>query len=155
MRTRIRTFAPTLILWGVIALSTGCASLMPRLVPPTLDVTGVNLAGSDLAHTQISVQLHVTNPNARSLSVQGIDCTLALAGTQFAQGMTDAPFVVPASGETDFQVTLNADLATALGIMLGQLGAKDVPYTVTGQAHLAQGLIRTLPFRKEGRLALR
>jgi LEA14-like dessication related protein len=143
------------LLPGVCMLLAGCAALMPRLVPPQLDVTGVSLAGTDLAHTQIAVQLHVTNPNARVIRVQGIDCTLALAGTQFAQGATDAPFVVPASGATDFQVTLNADLATAMTIMLGQLGARDVAYTVSGQAHLAEGLIRNLPFRKEGRLALR
>jgi len=143
------------MLSSVALLLAGCASLLPRLVPPGLEVVGVSLAGSDLAHTQIAVQLHVTNPNARAISVQGIDCSLALAGTQFAQGRTDAPFVVPASGETDFQVTLNADLAAAMGVMLGQLGAKDVPYTVSGQAHLAEGLIRNLPFRKDGRLALR
>jgi LEA14-like dessication related protein len=144
-----------LLLASSLALLAGCASLLPRLEPPTLDVVGVSLAGSDLAHTQIGVRLHVSNPNPRALSVQSIECTLALAGTQFAQGSTDAPFLLPASGATDFQVTLSADLAAAMSIMLSQLGARDVPYTVAGRAHLAQGLIRTLPFRSEGRLALR
>jgi LEA14-like dessication related protein len=144
----------TLLLANVLTL-VGCASLTPHLEPPRLDVVGISLGGSDLAHTRIGVQLHVENPNPRALSVQSIDCSLALAGTPFAQGTTDAPFVLPANGGTDFQVTLNADLAAAMGVMLGQLGAKDVPYALTGEAHLAQGLIRNLPFHREGRLALR
>jgi LEA14-like dessication related protein len=133
----------------------GCAALVPRLEPPQLEVAGVSVSGNDLARVQIGVRLHVSNPNARAIAVQTIDCRLALAGTEFAQGATTAPFVVPAQGATDFEVKLDADLAAALTLMAAQLGARDVPYTVTGEAHLAQGLIRTLPFKHAGKLSLR
>jgi LEA14-like dessication related protein len=132
-----------------------CASLAPKLEPPRLEVSGVNFISGDRAHQQIGLKVHVTNPNARSIAVQRIDYGIALAGTDFARGTTAAPFTVPASGDTDFDLKLTADLLTALKVLGQHLGEHEIPYRVTGTLHLEEGVLRTVPFTSSGSLALR
>jgi LEA14-like dessication related protein len=137
------------------ALLPACAALAPKLQPPRLEVTGVSFIGRDFARQQIGLKVHVTNPNARAIAVQRIDYGIALANTDFARGTTVAPFTVPASGATDFDLQLTADLVTALKLLGQHLGDRDIPYRVTGTLHLAEGVLRTLPFASSGSLPLR
>ena len=137
------------------ALLPACSTLAPKLEPPRLEVTGVNFIGGDIAHQQIGLKVHVTNPNARSIAVRRIDYGIALAGADFAHGTTAAPFTVPASGATDFDLELTADMVTALKVLGQHLGDRDVPYRVTGTLHLAEGVLRALPFASSGSLPLR
>lgn len=137
------------------ALLPACAALAPKLQPPRLEVTGVSFVGRDFARQQIGLKVHVTNPNARAIAVQRIDYGIALASTDFARGTTAAPFTVPASGATDFDLQLTADLVTALKLLGQHLGDRGIPYRVTGTLHLAEGVLRTLPFASSGSLPLR
>jgi LEA14-like dessication related protein len=140
---------------AAILILAACASLAPKLEPPRLEVTGVSFVGGDLARQQIGLKVHVSNPNARSIAVQRIDYGIALAGTDFARGTTAAPFTLPASGATDFDLKLTADMLTALQVLGQHLGERDIPYRVTGTLHLAEGVLRLLPFASSGRLPLR
>jgi LEA14-like dessication related protein len=137
------------------ALLPACAALAPKLEPPRLEVTGVSFVGGDFAHQQIGLKVHVTNPNARAIAVQRIDYGIALASADFARGTTAAPFTVPASGATDFDLKLTADMVTALKVLGQHLGDRDIPYRVTGKLHLAEGVLRALPFTSSGSLPLR
>ena len=132
-----------------------CSSLAPKLEPPRLEVTGVSFVSGDITRQQIGIQVHVTNPNERSIAVQRIDYGIALAGTDFAHGTTAAPFTVPASGATDFDLKLTADLVTALKVLGQHLGEHEIPYRVTGTLHLEEGVLRSLPFSSGGSLQLR
>lgn len=132
-----------------------CAALAPKLEAPRLSVTGVRFIGGDLVRQQIGLTIHASNPNPRSLAVQRIDYAIAVAGSEFARGTTAAPFTLPASGETDFELALTADLRTALKVLGAHLGEPAVPYRVTGTVHFAAGVLRVLPFSSGGSLALR
>ncbi|MFO1410701.1 MAG: LEA type 2 family protein [Steroidobacteraceae bacterium] len=118
-------------------------------------MTEVRFVGGDLAHQQIGLKIHVSNPNARALAVQRIDYGIALAGSEFARGTTAAPFTLPAAGETDFELKLNADMLTALKVLGAHLGEREIPYRVSGTVHFAAGVLRVLPFAGGGSLALR
>jgi len=137
------------------AVLAACSTLAPKLEPPRLEVAGVNFIGGDIAHQQIGIKVHVTNPNARAIAVRQIDYGIALAGTDFARGTTVAPFTVPASGATDFDLQLTADMVTALKVLGQHLDDREIAYRVTGTLHLAEGVLRTLPFASSGSLALR
>jgi LEA14-like dessication related protein len=136
-------------------LLAACSTLAPKLEPPRLEVTGVSFVGGDLAHQQIRLAVHVTNPNARAIAVRRIDYGIALANADFARGTTSAPFTVPASGATDFELKLTADMLTALKVLGQHLGERAVPYRVTGTLHLAEGVLRAIPFASSGSLPLR
>jgi LEA14-like dessication related protein len=146
---------PSCILLVTALLLGGCAALAPKLEAPQLEVTQVSFIGGDLAHQQIGLRIHVSNPNARSLAVQRIDYGIALAGSEFARGTTAAPFTLPASGATDFELALTADMLTALKVLGAHLGEREVPYRVSGTVHFAAGVLRVLPFASGGSLALR
>ena len=132
----------------------GCAALLPKLEPPQLAVTRVELAGGNLQQQQVHLTLHVVNPNARAIDVRGIDCTLDLNGNAFAAGTTEAAFILPASGETDFGMNVSANLDAALVALLSGFGRKTVDYRMYGQLHLGSGFVRNIPFEQKGRVKL-
>lgn len=136
------------------SLLVACAAMLPKLEPPQLTVTRVTIGGGNLQQQQLHLTLHVVNPNARAIAVRGIDCNLELQGQTFASGATDESFTVPASGETDFGLNVSANLANALGALLGGLGHNTVDYRLYGEVHLSGGLVRNIPFDQHGRVRL-
>lgn len=136
----------------LFAFLPGCATLAPRLEPPQLTVTGVEIVGGNFQQQQLHLSLHVVNPNARTIDVRGIDCNLELSGKPFAVGSTDAPFSLPANGETDFGLNVSAHLDTALAALLGGLGHRTVDYHLYGVVHLASGIVRSIPFDQHNQL---
>jgi LEA14-like dessication related protein len=132
----------------------GCASLLPKLAPPTLVITGVTIGGGNLQQQQIRLTFHATNPNDRAIPIRSIECSLELAGSPFAQGATDAPFTLPARGESDFDLNVTANLNTVLAALAGGFGHHAVDYRVYGQVHLQGGLLRNIPFDQKGSVRL-
>jgi LEA14-like dessication related protein len=128
-----------LLLCGLMG---ACASMLPKLEPPVLSVTGVDIVGGTLQQQQLHLRLHVVNPNARAIAVRGIDCNLELEGQPFATGATDAAFTLPAAGETDFGLNVTANLNTALLALLSGLGHKSVDYHLYGEVHYQRSRLR-------------
>ena len=131
-----------------------CASVVPKLVAPRVEVVRVTPLGGSLKAEKFRVTLHATNPNNRSIPVHGIDCELQIANAHGADCQTDAAFVLPALGETDFDVTVVADLGQVLGAALLGLGRGTVDYHVHGHVHLDSGLLRVFPFDQRGTVKL-
>ena len=146
-----RGFAPLLAL---CLLGCGCSAFLPKLEPPQLEVVGLNFLGGDHQHQKLRLHLQVTNPNDRQIAVRSIDYQVALAGADFAQGSSAEPFTVPALGQGEFDLDMNADLGSLLRVLSAHLGDSALDYQVTGRVHLAEGLIRELPFKGHGQLAL-
>ena len=146
-----RGFAPLLAL---CLLGCGCSAFLPKLEPPQLEVVGLNFLGGDHQHQKLRLHLQVTNPNDRQIAVRSIDYQVALAGADFAQGSSAEPFTVPALGQGEFDLDMNADLGSLLRVLSAHLGDAALDYQVTGRVHLAEGLIRELPFKGHGQLVL-
>jgi len=137
-----------------LLLLAGCATLVPKLEPPTLTVTGIEIGGGTIERSQVHLMLHAVNPNDREIKVRGIDVNLELSGQPFATGSTDAAFTLPASGATDFGLDVTANLNTALAALLSGLGHRNVDYHLYGQVHLAGGLVRNIPFDQRSHVKL-
>ena len=143
-----------LLLLAVCGLGSSCSALVPRLKAPEIKVVGVNFLGGDSRHQQLRLRVQVTNPNDRQIAVHSIDYQVALAGADFAQGSSAEPFTVPASGQSEFNLNVNADLGALLRVLGSHLGESALDYQVTGTVHLAEGLLRDIPFKGHGQLAL-
>jgi len=139
---------------AVAVLCWGCSALAPHLQAPRLQVVGVDFLGGNLQHQQLRLRVQVSNPNARPIEVREIDYRLALAGTDVAAGGSDAPFTVPASGQSEFDLNVDSDLGALLRVFAAHLGDAALDYRVSGHVHLAQGVLRELPFTGEGKFAL-
>ncbi len=142
-----------LALLASLALA-GCATLVPKLEAPSVTVLAVAVGPVSQDQQQLRLTLHAVNPNARTIAVRGIDCTLELSGAQVAQGMTTQAFALPANGAIDFDVDVTADLATAVRILAGNLSHHAVDYRLYGRVHLQGGILSTLPFDQRGRVRL-
>jgi LEA14-like dessication related protein len=154
MRQWIRRYV-SLLPWAALSLLVACKSITD-LQAPTLDVVDVKVLGGDLSGQQLRVRLRVTNPNDRVLPVKGIAYRMEVDGAQFATGASERAFTVPALGSTEFEMSMNADMAGLLFRMLGSGRRPDaVNYRLTGKVSLSSGLLRSVPFDQKGTFKLR
>jgi LEA14-like dessication related protein len=136
-------------------LLAGCV-LSRKLEAPTLSIVSVQLASGTLWEQHLKVRMHVHNPNDLALPVKSLEYTLEVEGQTFASGTSDSGFVVPALGETEFDMTMTTNVA---GTLIGLLGRTDaleqtVAYRLTGKVELSQGLLRSIPFEQSGTFRL-
>jgi len=147
-----RRALPLLLL--TVALSS-CALLVPRLQTPTLSIESVQILQANLLQQRLRVRVRVENPNDRSLPVRGLSYTVYLAGQEFATGVSDAGFDVPALGTAEFNMDVTANAAGALFALLNGSRDRGIDYTMKGRVELAHGWLRSIPFEQSGTFRLR
>ena len=153
MRASIRRGMATLLAIACLAVA-GCSTF--KLEAPQLSVVRVELVKGDLMQQNLRVRLHVRNPNKRELSVSGISYEIEVAGEKFAHGESERDFVVPALGETEFDVAVTANAAAILlKLATGGMRSDALEYRLFGKVNLNSGLLRSLPFDQRGRVDLR
>ena len=147
-----------MFLRGAIAclalLGAGCA-LVPKMEPPHLEVVDVQLLRGDLLQQELRLGMRVQNPNNRALAVRSVQYEVRVAGEPFAHGESVRDFVVPALGESRFDLTVTANAAAAVLRLLAGGRRDSLDYEITGSAKLANGLVRSIPFEHRGELRLR
>ena len=96
------------------------------------------MRGGNLLQQKFAVKLDIQNPNDRALPVHGLHVELNVSGQQIASGVSDHAFMVPAFGESEFDMTITANVALALLQLSDKLNqhAKSIDYELTGAASL-------------------
>ena len=150
-RELTRSARRALALLATLALA-GCASTLD-LQPPELSVVSIRMQSADLFSQRLTVRLHVVNPNARELPIKAIKYRIEVAETALAEGLADTPFVVPAKGETEFELPLTANLASVLPKLLS--GSSTIDYRLVGDVSLSSGFLRRIPFDERGSVKLK
>ncbi len=74
----------------------------------------IELRGGNLLQQNFAVKLNIQNPNDRALPVRGLHAELNVGGEQIASGISDRAVVIPAFGESEFDLTITANLALGL-----------------------------------------
>jgi LEA14-like dessication related protein len=143
---------PLLLL--TVALS-GCALIVPKLQTPSLAIVDVQVVKANFMEQQLRVRMRVENPNDRSLPIQGLSYTVYLGGQEFATGVSDASFVVPALGTAEFNVDVTANAAGALFAVLSKPRGQGIDYRMKGTVELSHGWLRSIPFEQSGTFDLR
>jgi LEA14-like dessication related protein len=139
----------------VLGLFAACAALAPKLETPTVSLVNVRMTSADMFNQNFIVRVHVENPNPRDLPINGIDYKLFLEGDSFAEGVSTERFVIPANGETEFEVPVRTNFVSSLGRLLSRLqGRKQVQYVIEGKVLTDIGILSKIPFRQSGTVDL-
>jgi LEA14-like dessication related protein len=138
---------------GVLTLM-GCSAFLPKLETPRLSVVALELGKSDFFAQHLKVRMRVENPNDRALPVKRLTYQLEVAGQPFAQGAADESFTVPALGETQFDMTVTADMAGAVMRLLGRGLNSQIEYRIVGKVEFEHGFVRSVPFEQKGTFSL-
>jgi LEA14-like dessication related protein len=114
------------------------------------------MRSGNLLQQNFAVKLNIQNPNDRALPVRGLHTELSVGGEQIASGVSDRAIIVPAFGDSEFDMTINANLALALLKLADKANqhADSIDYDITGVASIDLPFLRNLPFHQSGSFAL-
>lgn len=130
--------------------------MAPKFNRPNVTVIGIEMRSANLQQQKFAVRFHIQNPNDRELPVRGLHAELHVGGQQIASGVNDHAFTVRAFGESEFDMTITANVALAWLLLADRLNqnAKSIDYELTGAASVDLPFLRDLPFRQHGSLSL-
>jgi LEA14-like dessication related protein len=129
------------------------AACSPKFERPNLTVVGIELQGGNFLQQNFLVKFQVQNPNNRALPVSGLHAELNVGGQRIASGVSNRAFVVPPMGQSEFDMTISANMAMAL-MQLANRRSDSVDYEVTGAASLDLPFFHDLPFHQTGSFSL-
>jgi LEA14-like dessication related protein len=133
----------------------GCSAFAPKLEQPRLSLVSIGMVSADIFNQQFRVRLHVQNPNDREIPVNGLDYELFLEGDSFAEGVSNQAFVIPALGETEFDLTVRTNFVSSIGRLVSRLnGRTQVQYVLEGKVLTDIGMFNKIPFRESGSVDL-
>jgi LEA14-like dessication related protein len=143
-----------LMLAGLLALQS-CSLFGPKLSVPRMQLVSIGMVSADLFSQQFLVRVNVKNPNDRELPIKGIDYKLFLQGDSFAEGATNAPFVIPALGESEFDMPVRTNFVSSVGRLMSRLNGKSkVEYVIEGTVFTKLGMFSKIPFQDSGEVDL-
>jgi LEA14-like dessication related protein len=139
-----------------VAIAFGLAACAPKFNRPNVTVVNVELRSGNLLQQNFAVKLNVQNPNERALPVKALHVELRVDGEQIASGVSDRAFEVPANGETDFDMSIKANMAVALLKLANRMNqhAESMDYDLTGGATIDLPFLHELPFHQTGSFSL-
>jgi LEA14-like dessication related protein len=141
----------------LLALLSGCSLFAPKFERPNLSVTNIQLLDGNFFAQNFLVRLKIQNPNNQSLPVNGLNADLKIAGEPFASGVTNRAFTVPAFGETEFEMTVSANMAMGLLKLLAknQDQRDSIDYQLDGKVSIDRAFMRSIPFHQSGQYSLK
>jgi LEA14-like dessication related protein len=133
-----------------------CSVLAPKFNRPNVTVVSIELRSGNLLQQNFALKLNIQNPNDRTLPVSGMHVELNVGGEQIASGVSDHAVVVPAHGDTDFDMTIKANVALALLKLADKMNqhSNSIDYDLTGAASVDLPFLRDLPFHQTGSFPL-
>ncbi|MBI9084548.1 MAG: LEA type 2 family protein [Desulfobacterales bacterium] len=133
-----------------------CSAFTRSLEKPTLDIVDFRVLEARLLEQRYSLVFRVKNPNAMDLPVTGVHYNLKLEGEDFANGVSSKPFLVPAYGESEFEI----EVTTSLFRIIQQLASlmsqppKELNYEIRGQIRVDKVFIGNLAFNSKGKIQM-
>lgn len=140
-----------------LALSiAGCAALPTAFEAPNVTLSDITPEEIALLEQRFRVRIRIQNPNPEPLRLSGLSYRLEFNGKDFAKGVSDSKLEVPAFGSAVLETELISSMfALVEQLRLLQEDAARLRYRLDGTLHLSDGLLRRLPFEREGEIDLR
>jgi LEA14-like dessication related protein len=133
-----------------------CSIFSPKLAKPTLSVVSIEMLHGNLLQQDFQVKFRIQNPNDRALPVKGLHAELRVGGDQIASGASQRAFVVPALGDSEFDMAITANMALGLLKLASHVDqhSNAIDYDLTGVVTIDIPLLGDVPFHQSGSFSL-
>jgi LEA14-like dessication related protein len=134
-----------------------CSMFTPKFTKPNLSVVSIEMVHGNLLQQNFQVRFRIENPNNRALPVKGLHAELTVGAEPFASGATQKSFVVPAYGDTEFDMMITANMALGLLKLANNLDKQSdsIAYDLTGIVTIDLPFLGDVPFHQDGYFALK
>jgi LEA14-like dessication related protein len=139
----------------VVIVFAGCAGIGRISEKPYITLSSINLLNMGVFEQRYSISLRIQNPNDVAIHIKGMSYQIVINEEDFARGVSNKTFIVPAFGEEVVEINATSDFTSFLRqfqhLVAG--GMKKVSYSLTGKAKV-ENRIRRLSFEYIGELDL-
>ena len=143
-----------IVLLTLVAIGlAGCAGTGPRVERPTVRLSSVAVNELSFTGQTFLLSFDVNNPNPFPLPIRSVRYHVQLANQTFASGETPGDFSIPASGDGNFDISVELDIlnsASSLTTILRGGMHKPVAYELNGSLALHIPFDKPVPFSTTG-----
>ncbi len=139
------------ILLVSVALTAGCASIMPHLKKPGATFKDMRVQDMGLFDSTLVFTYEVENPNPVGAYLSSLTYHLFLNDKKFASGTLDKGIALPPSGSEAVEIPVSVNYLEALGSVTALAGKERIPYRIAGTFGIT-GI--DVPYQTEGALDL-
>ena len=154
-------YGKRLIATGIAVTAFGlaaCESLPETIISsPAVELRDVTLVGLGFSSQTFLLSFDISNPNPFSLPVSHISYGVRLDGQRFASGQTSSDISVPASGASQFSISVELDLLSTAPRLLSVIrdGARtEIPYELEGELGVDIPFAPPVLYRANGAIQL-
>lgn len=131
----------------------GCAGNSLSIEKPTVQLSSVAVDQLSFTGQTFLLSFDVSNPNPFPLPVRSVRYHVQLADQTFASGETLGDFSIPASGDGNFDISVELDIlksaSSLTGVLRGGMG-QPVPYELNGSLAVDIPFVKPVPFSTSG-----
>ena len=134
-------------------LLASCAGTGLSIEKPAVTLSGVEMSSLSFSGQTFLLSFDVNNPNPFPLPIRSVRYHLQLADQTFASGETQGDFSVPASGDGEFDISVELDILKSAGQLTSVLRSgmrKPVAYELNGSLAVDIPYVKPLPFSTSG-----
>lgn len=143
---------------GLMLTLGACASLPENIISkPEVQLRDVQVLGLGFRNQTFLLSFDIHNPNPFPLPVNHVSYGVRIDGQRFASGKTPSEISVPASGDTQFDISVELDLLTTAPQLLSLVrdGVRaEVPYDLEGQLGIDLPFTPPVAYRTHGAIRL-
>lgn len=151
---QLTTLGTAFVLIGLSA----CASLPENMISkPEVSLRDVQVMGLGFKAQTFLLSFDISNPNPFPLPVKHVSYALKLDGQRFASGETPSEISVPASGDSQFSISVELDLLSTAPRLLAIVreGVRsEIPYELKGELGIDIPLTPPVSYRTDGSIRL-
>ncbi|MEW8359941.1 MAG: LEA type 2 family protein [Candidatus Thiodiazotropha sp.] len=148
-------FSSTIMLFYLLLILSGCASLQPREERIRVTIADLSPLESTLMEQRYLLKIRLQNRSKEALNIDGMSFDLDLNGRRFASGVSNQKASIPGFSESMLEVKVSS---TVFGLIRQFSALQDqadgsFDYRISGSLSSPDSML-TLPFSEEGEFNL-
>lgn len=139
----------------VFFVLSACSSLSTLGKEPRVSLVKLQPVQIQLLEQRYLATIRIQNPNPVALPIHGLDYTIHINGSQFAEGVSSQRVTVPAYGEKTLELGVSSTIIKLLEQLRHVRKANGkITYGISGTLGI-EGLDQGVKFQREGEIDLR